>query len=163
MTFAEYKNGDLNEQDFCGLNYLWSEWLDPEKEKQESMVHGSNALLESHYCIRFLIVNEEREHHPSCEEPKVVSNVEISSKLIFIQIRFMITKLGVFMNSLTLKNLQNKHIGKGILYLLECVSAHFLTRATTKPKFSSYINVNPKIHVLTKGQKFQIKHPQHIW
>lgn len=111
------------------------------------------------------IKQREREHHPSCEESKVVSNVEISSKLIFIKIRFMMRKLGVFMimNSQTLKNLQNKHNGKGILYFLECFSAHFLTRATTKPKFSSYINVNPKIHLLTKGQEFQIKHHQHIW
>lgn len=75
----------------------------------------------------------------------------------------MIRKLGVFMNSQTLKNLQNKYIGKGILYLLEWFSAHFLTRATTKPKFSSYINVNLKIHLLTKGQEFQIKHPKQIW
>lgn len=44
MKFAEYKNGDLNEQDFCGLNGLWSEWLDPEKKKQESMIHGFKRL-----------------------------------------------------------------------------------------------------------------------
>lgn len=39
MTFAEYKNGVKNEQDFSGLNDLWSEWLDTEKGKQESMIH----------------------------------------------------------------------------------------------------------------------------
>lgn len=138
-----------------------NDWI-PRRKSRNPWFTISNALLESHYCIRFLILNEEREHHPSCEESKVVSNVDISSKLIFIKIRFMIRKLGMFMNSQTSKNLQNKHIGKGILYLLECFSPYFLTRAITKPKFSSYINVNPKIHLLTNGQEFQIKHPQHI-